>query len=1143
MTASGHGAGPATSAAWARAAAVAAAVALTALVATTGLAAPGPSTSASGAGSAPACQPIGPPGQREYALSGCISAPGDAGGFLRDGEGRDLILHGVNAVYKTFPFEFTSVPGQPNSLTAEDAAEMASLGFDIVRLGIIWEGLEPGAREDYAEPATAADDNAPAVCDEGIVSGDGTAGPGGSDSQYRQSTLEDYLAQVKSTVDLLASYGIYSLVDMHQDVYNAHFAGEGAPDWAVCTNGLSPTNTGDWEANYFEPAVGVAYDHFWDNDVVGGLQQNYDLVWSKVASYLKDDPGVIGYDVFNEPFSTEAATGAGAAVFDAKLECFYTGRAHPGLQSTTHVPLVCPPTDPATGAIGAIEQADRHHLVFYEPDVTNDFGNANWIGPMDYPRLVLGFHDYCLASAGQAYVDVYNSPACSVPEQQVIANESAARSSAATSYQPGGPAWFMSEFGAGEDTTDLTRVTDLANAHLLGWTYWQWKTYGDPTGGSTEGLVHSGVRCSSPQCQGSLFPDAVDPTKAAVVVQPYAQAVAGTPLSTSYDPSTRRFTLRYRPNPAITAPTVVFVPVNSFWDVYRGGYCVALSGAEPSDLGTDHLLLARPRPGTVSLQVGPAGTCPAAGGTGHGTTIQSVGGPRGSGSAAGGGSATGGGSAAGGGSGGGGGSGTGGRGTGGSAAGGVTVSVDLAGVEGTVNEALLGTNAPVPGAGPVIAPLGIHWARTDMSLDSSYDCTTGAWDPTSLDRRVQEDDAMGGTPELIVDYSPPCMTALGRTLEPPDRSVCPLSLVSCPTVDWGPWSKLVQEAAYHEMTAEGVRIFEVWNEPDGTFFDGTLADYLALYQVTAHAIEAAATQAHVPASQVLVGGPALLYPDLEWLSAFLSFVSAEDLPLGFVSWHYYGDYPALGPYDENGVVVPPKPPAGLPEYWYNPLVRAQTYGYQVQLVKSLLEAFPSLHPLTVIDEWNLDAGYDPRADTVYDAAFAAAVLDSVQSAGLDRMDFFSVADGSPGTLGNWGMLFSDLRPKPVYYAFSFWHQLAGSLLGVQLSPDQTLTDLVGRVGAVASASGIGGGVTVHVLLYDYAPYDPTGGYGTSDPNPYDHQVMVVLRGLSPGAHSWSLQLLDGASPGGAPVTVSGTTTDGRVSTELYGESVALLTVE
>jgi hypothetical protein len=463
----------------------------------------------------------------------------------------------------------------------------------------------------------------------------------------------------------------------------------------------------------------------------------------------------------------------------------------------------------------------------------------------------------------------------------------------------------------------------------------------------------------------------------------------------------------------------------------------------------------------------------------------------------------------------------------------VTVQVDTAHSGPAVNEGLIGTNQPVTGAGETAAAqamsaLGVDWARTDMSLDASYNCSTGAWDPTALDARVQADRAMGGTPELIVDYSPSCMTTFGRTSEPPDGG------------SYGPWASLVERAAYHEIVQQGVRIFEVWNEPDNPeFWEGTEADYLQMYSVTAHAIETAAQEAGVP-GDVIVGGPGLLFSDPTWLEPFFAYVNAENLvsadklPLDFVSWHYYGDYPSIGPYNEGSVDVPPELP-GNPPYWYNPFTRAQTYGEQVQFVQGLLAGYPALHhPLTVIDEWNLDAGYDPRADTVYDAAFAAAVLDSVQSAGLDRMAFFRVADDRPGTLGNWGMLFADLSPKPVYSTFAFWHQLAGLQLPVTLSPDQTAADAVGRVGAVASAA-VGGGV--RVLLYDYAPYDPTGGYGTTDPNPYDHPVTVTLEGLTPGAHSYTLEVLDGAGTR----TTSGVTT-GSVSTGLSGESVALLTV-
>lgn len=451
----------------------------------------------------------------------------------------------------------------------------------------------------------------------------------------------------------------------------------------------------------------------------------------------------------------------------------------------------------------------------------------------------------------------------------------------------------------------------------------------------------------------------------------------------------------------------------------------------------------------------------------------------------------------------------------------VTVSVDAGHPIGPVNEGLIGTNQPVSGAGAVMSALGADWGRVDMSLDSAYDCATGKTDLSALDQRVAVDRAMGRgiEPELIVDYSPTCMTTLGQGLAPPNAG------------DYGPWSQLVYDAAYHEITTQGVRIFEVWNEPDGTFWYGTLADYLAMYQATAQAIEHAASVAGV---HVMVGGPALLFPDPVWIEAVLAYVSAQGLPLDFLSWHYYGDYPALGPFPEGVTDLPPSVPA-LGDYWYNPLTRAQTYGEQVTFVRTLLSAYPQLHPLTVLDEWNLDAGYDPRADTAYDAAFAAAVLDSVQQAGLDRMAFFRVADDKPGTLGNWGMLFSDLSPKPVYSAFLFWHELAGSLLPVDLAPSQLLADPFGRVGAVASRSPDG---TVRVLLYDYAPYDPTGVYGAGTSTPYDHLVALEVAGLAGPRHYDAVVVSDAGQR-----SLSGTTDGGGgLVLGMPGESIALVTL-
>ena len=78
-----------------------------------------------------------------------------------------------------------------------------------------------------------------------------------------------------------------------------------------------------------EPDPADGRGHFWSNDVVGNLQGNYDLVWKTVAQYFKNNPWVVGYDPYNEPFSTETQT-ASESTFTGQLECFYIGKGHTG---------------------------------------------------------------------------------------------------------------------------------------------------------------------------------------------------------------------------------------------------------------------------------------------------------------------------------------------------------------------------------------------------------------------------------------------------------------------------------------------------------------------------------------------------------------------------------------------------------------------------------------------------------------------------------------------------------------------------------------------------------------------------------------------------------------------------------------------
>ena len=103
---------------------------------------------------------------------------GHAGRWMVDPSGRVLILHGVNVASKT-------LPAYPSALSfdSDDAAFLASEGFDAVRLTVERYAVEPS--------------------------------PGQFD--------DSYLTNLAATIKTLAANGIYSLIDFHQDEYGPVF--------------------------------------------------------------------------------------------------------------------------------------------------------------------------------------------------------------------------------------------------------------------------------------------------------------------------------------------------------------------------------------------------------------------------------------------------------------------------------------------------------------------------------------------------------------------------------------------------------------------------------------------------------------------------------------------------------------------------------------------------------------------------------------------------------------------------------------------------------------------------------------------------------------------------------------------------------
>ncbi len=459
--------------------------------------------------------------------------PQQHGRWLVDPDGRVLVLHGVNMVTKAGSYAPSST-----GFGADDAAFLADQGLTTVRLGLIWKAVEP------------------------------------SPGQYDDA----YLADIKQTTDLLAAEGIWTLLDFHQDLYNEKYQGEGAPDWAVQDDGRPNQPQAGFPFNYFvNLALNRAFDHFWKNDPGPGgvgLQDRYAASWRHVAEYFGSTPGVMGFDLFNEPWPGTGyalcANPAGCPAFDRKLSAF-SQRAH-----------------------DAIRTVDPRTVTYYEPNVLFNSGARTFV-KVAGDDLGFSFHDYCLADLVGGTVPLgVDRPVCLTLDAVLWSNME--RHVKQRSVTP-----LLTEFGASDNLTSLADMVDRAAKHRTGWQYWAYCGCADPT---TTGSGDKQALVLDPQ-QAPTGSN-VKTDKLRTLAIPHPTAVAGTPTSYAFNRTTGRFTLTYTSLKAAGggrfpagSQTTVATPAIQ----YPSGYTVNVTGATVVSAPNAAELVLEQGPGTAPIRV------------------------------------------------------------------------------------------------------------------------------------------------------------------------------------------------------------------------------------------------------------------------------------------------------------------------------------------------------------------------------------------------------------------------------------------------------------------------------------------------------------------------------------------------------------
>ncbi|MDQ1306992.1 MAG: xylan 1,4-beta-xylosidase [Actinomycetota bacterium] len=240
-----------------------------------------------------------------------------------------------------------------------------------------------------------------------------------------------------------------------------------------------------------------------------------------------------------------------------------------------------------------------------------------------------------------------------------------------------------------------------------------------------------------------------------------------------------------------------------------------------------------------------------------------------------------------------------------------------------------------------------------------------------------------------------------------------------PPSDEGEWVALVRSVVRHLVDRYGLDEvrrwpFEIWNEPNLPIFwkDADQQAYFRLYDITARAVK------DVDAD-LLVGGPALSPGADEWWAPFADFVTANDVPIDFVTRHAYTSRePQHVPFGTYQELMPPQE-----------LLR-QFAAPRAHLAGTGLERLP-VH----ITEFN--SSYCPD-NPIHDTAYHAAYLAPVLAGGGDHVDSFSYwtfcdvfeeADIPTSIFhGGFGLLTHRQLAKPTYHLFAFMARMGTSVL-------------------------------------------------------------------------------------------------------------------
>lgn len=450
-------------------------------------------------------------------------------GFLKvegrhfvDSEGRQVILSGINFISKDPKEKYMPLQGK------ETFEQFERWGFNCIRLGIIWDGLEP-------EPG-----------------------------QYNEA----YLKEIDKRIEWAKEHGLYVFLDMHQDLYGAEFS-DGAPGWATLDEGKPHYTGAVWSDSYLiSPAVQTAFDNFWNNKPAAdgmGIQDHYANLWKYIAKRYANNTTVIGYDLMNEPFMGTSAQQVMPLMLGAYAQVLVeeTGQMPPSAEELEAMwadeasrlkalELIATKEKYAKvvdavyelsadfernqlqpmyqKVANAIREVDAEHILFFNH---NYFVNTGVSTALEATKLPDGSRDPQVAYAAHGYDLVVDTKEVENPSYERV--EFIFERIAESGKRMNMPV-LLGEWGAlhgksAKMVETAQHLVGLIEEHQFSNTYWAY--YGDIA-------------------DYPYFQEAI--------IRPFPKEVSGTLKSYDYNPATGEFTMTWEEEAAIKAPTMIYLP-------------------------------------------------------------------------------------------------------------------------------------------------------------------------------------------------------------------------------------------------------------------------------------------------------------------------------------------------------------------------------------------------------------------------------------------------------------------------------------------------------------------------------------------------------------------------------------------------------